>query len=299
VRSETSTKMFLLTVDVEGMPMKDSSWDYSTVLEGVPLLLDIFDEFGIRSTFFVSSDVAANVTDTMNEVIRSGHEVGCHGYNHQPLNLNDQKQQFADLLEATKTIQDHLNTNLVGFRAPFCRIGESTLPILTKLGYKYDSSVVPSPKLYSRHYFPNAPHEPYTPSNSNIERKGDSAITEIPISTLPIFGLPLGLSYCMLFGLKFYKSLLLHFNREIMTLYVHNYDFYSIPREAKVSTLFKLPYLRGKEQKIRLFRELLEFLKEKFSLTFLPAKEALTQVPCNALGVSSQEIRNVKDSLRI
>lgn len=257
------------------MPLKDGTWDYTTVIDGVSLLLDLFDEFGIHSTFFVSSDVAENVGGVLKEISGKGHEVGCHGYNHQPLNLNDQELQYRTIREATKIIQHHLNTALIGFRAPFCRIGESTLPVLVRLGYKYDSSVVPSPRFYSRHYFPRAPHEPYRLSNTKIDKKGDSALTEIPVSTLPVLGSPLGLSYCLLFGLNLYKSLLVHFDQGIMTLYLHNYDFYPVPDKANVSFLFKLTYLRRKEQRIKTLGELLEFLRDRFSPAFVCAREIL------------------------
>jgi len=261
------------------MPIKDGSWDYSTVVEGVPFLLDLFDEFDVCSTFFVSSDVAENAHGTVKEIMRRGHEVGCHGYNHQPLKLNDKEQQFVELQKATKIIQDNANTTVVGFRAPFCRISESTIPILIKLGYKYDSSVVPSLKLFSKYYFPKAPREPYRPSKVGLDKIGDCPITEIPVSTLPLVGLPLGLSYCMLFGLGLYKSLLLNFNQKVMTLFIHNYDIYPIPSEAKVSRIFRLPYIRRDEKRVMILRELLTFLKERVSPSFRKAKETLDLLP--------------------
>jgi len=257
------------------MPLKNGDWDYSTVTEGVSLLLDMFDEFAISATFFVSSDVAKNFKWILNKIIKNGHEVGCHGYNHQALDLGDPQEQYTKLKEATRIIRDQVGSVLAGFRAPFSRIDETTLPTLIKLGYKYDSSVVPSPRIFSRYYFPKAPHEPYRPSNARIDMKGQSAIIEIPVSTLPLIGPPLGLSYCMLFGLNFYKSLLCNFNHEVMTLYVHNYDFYPIPGNAKVSSRFKLPYLRQKEKRIKVFRELLQFSKEKLSSSFVCAREML------------------------
>jgi len=267
--------ILLVTVDVEGMPLKDGTWDYSTIIEGIPLIRDMFKEFGISGTFFVSSDVAQNVGEAMKEVISSRHEIGCHGYKHRALDFCDIRQQYLELREATETIEAGLNIKPVGFRAPFCRIGESIMPILTKLGYEYDSSVVPSPKLYSRYYYPNAPTELYRPSLASLDKKGEARITEMPISILPVIGLPMGLSYCLLFGLSLYKSFLQDFDQEVMTLYLHNYDFYPIPSGAKVSPFFRLPYLRREEHRIRFFRDLLEFLTERFSPTFLTAGQML------------------------
>jgi hypothetical protein len=284
--------IIVLTVDVEGMPLKNGNWDYSTVVEGIPLLLGLFDEFGIHSTFFVSSDTAEKATEVLKQIPRRGHEVGCHGYNHQALSLKDQKNQYVTLKKATRTISSLLDLTLAGFRAPFCRIGETTLPVLIKLAYRYDSSVVPSPRIYSRHYYPNAPSEPYTPSLNHIDRVGQSPIIEIPISTLPIVGLPLGLSYLMLFGLGFYKSLLLTLDQEIMTMYLHNYDFYPVPSNAKVSSHFKLPYLRSKEKRIQMFRGLLEFLEARFSPTFVLARETLNRAISEKTATSFADRQN-------
>ena len=265
--------IFLFTVDVEGMPIRDGSWDYSTVVDGIPLLLDLLDDFGVCSTFFVSSDVAVKTPDAIREAIRSKHEIGCHGYKHQPMSMGSPRDQYRTLKVATETLWNHLNTTPVGFRAPFYRVDASTLSALVKLGYKYDSSVVPSPRIISTNFFPNAPHEPYAPSEARIDQRGETSIIEIPVSTLPIVRLPLSLSFCMLFGLNLYKSLLQRFDQGIMTFYLHNYDFYPIPPRAKVSPLFRLAYLRHQTQRIAMLRELLEFVISRFSPTFACAKE--------------------------
>jgi len=286
--------IFLFTVDVEGMPLKDGKWDYSTVVDGIPLLLDLLEDFGICSTFFVSSDVAVKTPEAIKDVLKSKHEIGCHGYRHQPLSTDNPQRQYRTLKEATKTISDQLNTTPIGFRAPFYRVDASTLSALAKLGYKYDSSVVPSPKLISKNFFPEAPHDPYTPSEARIDQRGKTSITEIPVSTLPIFRLPLSLSFCMLFGLNLYKSLLQRFDERVMTFYLHNYDFYPIPLRAKVSPFFRLAYLRHRTQRVAMLRELLEFVISRFSPTFVCAQEftaSLGNEPAKILRSFSSETK--------
>jgi len=265
--------IFLFTVDVEGMPLKDGRWDYSTVVDGIPFLLDLLEDFDICSTFFVSSDVAEKTPDTIREAIKSHHEIGCHGYRHQPMDIDNPQNQYRNLKEATETIRNRLNITPVGFRAPFYRVDASTLSALVKLGYRYDSSVVPSPRLISKNFFPDAPHEPYTPSRTRIDQRGETSIVEIPVSTLPIVRLPLSLSFCMLFGLNLYKSLLQRSDQRVMTFYLHNYDFYPIPARAKVSPFFRLAYLRRGTKRVSMLRELLEFMIARFSPTFLCARE--------------------------
>ncbi|MDH5378749.1 MAG: polysaccharide deacetylase family protein, partial [Gammaproteobacteria bacterium] len=79
----------MFTVDVESIPLKNGTKDYSSVIDGIPLLLDLFKEFDISSTFFLTSDVAENTACTIKEVIKRGHEIACHGAEHQLLDLND------------------------------------------------------------------------------------------------------------------------------------------------------------------------------------------------------------------
>ncbi len=270
--------IFLFTADIEGMPLKDGKWDYFSVVDGIPLLLDVLEDFDICSTFFISSDVAEKFPETIKEVARSHHEIGCHGYQHQPAVKANPHVQYRTLKEATATIRNYLNTTPVGFRAPFYRVDASTLSALVKLGYEYDSSVVPSSRMISKNFFPNAPREPYIPSRTRIDHRGQTPIVEIPVSTLPRVGLPLSLSFCMLFGLNLYKSLLKRFEQRVMTFYLHNYDFYPIPLRAKVSPFFHLAYLRREAQRVSMLRELLEFLTARFSPTFLCAKDITARV---------------------
>lgn len=261
-------EIFIITVDVEGLPLKNGSVDYSTIIDGVPLLLDLFDEFSVQSTFFITGDVAEKTTDLLRKVIQRGNEIGCHGNTRQGLS-----QQYIDIKEATNKIRDRLKVTPIGFRNHLFRMNDKTLGMLIKLGYRYDSSIVPSSRILNKNYFPTAPKIPYHPSLSNISKKGGLPIVEIPISVLPIVKLPLGLSYMKFFGLDFFKLFLSFVNQRIITLYLHPYDILSWSGQVDVPLYFRLTQKKGSG--FIILRELLEYLEKSFCPIFVCAKEAL------------------------
>lgn len=254
-----------VSVDVEGIPLKGQGMDYSTVVRGIPLLLDLFAEFGINSTFFVTSDAVENTSKVLREIVKSGHEIGCHG---------DGNQEYTNLKIATETINHHLNVAPIGFRAHRHKINCETFSSLSKLGYKYDSSIVASSRLFNQEYSPRAPKTPYRPSKSDICVPGQMPLVEIPISALPVIKLPLGLSYIKLFGLKLYKFFLAQLDQEIIIAYLHPYDLFTLPNKVDAP----LSFLISQKRRINGFKvllKLLEFIEEKFSPTYIRAKDVL------------------------
>ncbi len=62
-----------------------SQWDQmdSRVVPNTTRLLDLFDEFGVRGTFFVLGWVAERHPDLVRAIAARGHEVASHGYGHR------------------------------------------------------------------------------------------------------------------------------------------------------------------------------------------------------------------------
>lgn len=257
--------MCIVSVDVEGIPLKNRSMDYSTVINGIPMLLDLFNEFSIHSTFFITSDVAKNTTEVLTEITKRKHEIGCHSKGNQ---------DYTYLKKATETISKHLNVAPIGFRAHRHRINGKTLVSLLRLGYRYDSSIVSSYKIFNKEYSSKVPSVPYNPSFNNICQEGDVPLIEIPISSLPIIKLPLGLSYIKLFGLKLYKLFLTGLNYKTVMMYLHPYDLFLMPNSVDAPLNFRLAHKRRTEG-FKVLKNMLEYFTEKFAPTFICAKEIL------------------------
>ena len=165
--------------------------------EGLPILLDLYDEYEVKATFFYIADFAKTCPDIVRMVQARGHEIACHGLTHRHDKAFD-SMPFEEQLEHLKTakaiLEDIAGEEVISFRAPALRVNSDTPKALIGTGFRYDSSVAPQRmdmfmSLGSRgklQWF-GAPRAPYKTRGDNLARKGDSSIIEVPVSS---FGLP-------------------------------------------------------------------------------------------------------------
>jgi len=270
-----SRKTILITVDVEGVPLSTGTVDYSSIAKGVRVLLELFREFDVHATFFVTRDALEKNVGVLRRVLKEGHEVGCHGYRQ-----NTSSRQYVSLEAETNSIINLLKVTPVGFRAHHFQINAAILQALVKLGYKYDSSIIAPSSLLSRQHFRNTPKAPYHPDLSDIYIEGDSPILEIPVSALPMVSLPLALSYMKLFALRLYKALLLRSDQSLLTLYLHPYDLFSLP-SGVVNVPFFFRMFQNVGAGLPVLREVLETFEEHFSPIYICAKDVIAQYAYN------------------
>lgn len=160
---------------------------------GLPRLIGLYSKYDVESTFFFTAHIIKILPEIIDIVKENGHEIGCHGYKHEPEFFFDSlslEKQIHYLELAKKIIEKESNTKIVSFRAPELLINEDTLEALEKTGFKYDSSIPPQrfDGPFSRGFKKKikwiwAPRRPYHPSRRSIIHKGDSKIIEIPISS--------------------------------------------------------------------------------------------------------------------
>ena len=141
----------VLSVDVEqDVPPYLSSW--RGVEEGLPRLLDLLDELGVRATFFVTGECCRLFPGPVRGIAER-HEVGCHGYLHERFDRLPAGEQFRRIKVATEIIEGTTGERPKGFRSPNFRCSPSTYEALSRLGYVYDSSLAvyrrgPRPEPY-------------------------------------------------------------------------------------------------------------------------------------------------------
>jgi polysaccharide deacetylase family protein (PEP-CTERM system associated) len=174
-----------LTVDVEDWVQSTYDRDAQVgprVVTNTLRLLDLLDCFGVRATFFVQGMVAQLFPELVREIDRRGHEVGSHGYAHEPILRQSPRQFEEDALRARELIGEITGKAPSGYRAPDFSIMPSTLwalDCLHRLGFTYDSSIFPiRHRRYGIASWPAGPH---------LVRLGDGgAIAEFPISVLQL-----------------------------------------------------------------------------------------------------------------
>lgn len=191
----------LFTNDVETTSIKYNKLLDKTGEEvlktGMPLLLNLYKKYDIKSTFFFTGHIAEKFPEIVKMVIPYGHEIGCHGYSHEvdkAFDLLNYNKQF-DVLKKTKGIlEDISGQEVISFRAPALRVNKSTAKALINSGFKIDSSTASqrADMLFSfgskkKINWLLEPRLPYFTREDNIWKKGQTELFEIPISA---FGIP-------------------------------------------------------------------------------------------------------------
>lgn len=178
-----------LTVDVEDYfqvsafesSISRAQWDAMPhrVAANTEKVLDIFEEFSLHATFFVLGWVAERYPMLVQRMVREGHEVACHGYDHARITTMQPETFRQDVERSRKLLQDISGQAVEGYRAPSYTITQQTLwalDILIDVGFRYDSSIFPI--HHDVYGIPGGERFPYV-----IMRK-DGQIKEFPPSTL-------------------------------------------------------------------------------------------------------------------
>lgn len=164
--------------------------------EGLPMLLDLYDQYGVKATFFYIANYAKQHPEIVKMVQAKGHEIACHGLTHEHNKAFDVmpfEEQLEHLTTAKKILEDIAGEEVMSFRAPALRVNFDTPRALIGAGFKYDSSVAPQRmdmfmSLGSKNKMQwfKAPRTPYMANAGNLARKGESPITEVPVSSFVV-----------------------------------------------------------------------------------------------------------------
>lgn len=116
-------------------------------------LLELLDELGARATFFVLGMAARAHPGLVQEIVRAGHEIGCHGDSHHPVGGQTAAEFAADLAAARRTIEDLSGCAPLGYRAPAFSITREAgwaYQVLAEHDFAYDASQHDSPRIRRR-----------------------------------------------------------------------------------------------------------------------------------------------------
>jgi len=230
--------MITLTVDVEegfhGLwPSAHNLTEYHKPPQGAfirPLqsILNLFEREHVSSTFFVLGQIAEVFPEVVEAIYDRGHEVASHGYFHVDL-TKISLSKVEEMGRKSRGVLARITGEVpIGFRAPFGRINPEILSLLSRIGYVYDSSVVPSvgiPGWWSNYGASLCPYRV-----SVMERE----FFEVPIAVFPILRLPAGGGWFLRnFGLTYVKTAVRFLLRRGLPviLYIHPFDVDSdVPR---------------------------------------------------------------------
>jgi polysaccharide deacetylase family protein (PEP-CTERM system associated) len=225
----------VLSVDVEdyfqveafASRVQFSDWTSYTprVERNVFQVLDLFERYDVRGTFFVLGWVAEKFPNLVRAIADAGHEVGCHSYAHRRV-LDMTPDQFrADLKRAGAVLEDEAQKPMRCYRAPSFSIVERTmwaLDILKEEGFHVDSSIFPV-----RHDLYGVPE---APRFTHWKQTAAGEILEFPPSTVRYRGrnwAVAGGGYLRLFPYGVTYSAIRHINqvdRQPAMVYFHPWE---------------------------------------------------------------------------
>lgn len=151
-------------------------------------LLDMLDEHGARATFFCLGHLVKDDPEMPRKIHRRGHEVGLHHLYHNLLYDYSPEEFRQEIREGKRIVEDAIDDEVLGFRAPSWSIDERNLwalEILADEGFQYDSSLFPVKNhLYGMHRGPTRIH---------TREEGD--LVEVPPTVYEVPGLGLRIPF--------------------------------------------------------------------------------------------------------
>ncbi|HEX7712095.1 MAG TPA: XrtA system polysaccharide deacetylase [Sphingomonadaceae bacterium] len=159
-------------------------WDGLTdrVERNVDAILEMFDDSGVKATFFTLGWVARRHGALMRRIADNGHELASHGWDHARVYTLDRERFAADIRRAREEIEDASGVAVKGYRAPSFSIDHRTpwaYAELAEQGYAYSSSVAP---IAHDHYgWREAPRFAFKPLPW-------AELVEIPVTTAEFAG---------------------------------------------------------------------------------------------------------------
>lgn len=160
-----------------------STWEQmeSRVCANTERLLDIFDEFGVRSTFFVLGWVAERHQGLVRDIASRGHELASHGYAHRLVYDQTPAAFREDVRRAKQLLEDTAGVSVGGYRAPSFSVTARSLwavEILIEEGHWYDASIFPI--RHDRYGIPGAPR------HLHLIQRDSGSLMEMPASTVRV-----------------------------------------------------------------------------------------------------------------
>ena len=296
----------------------DSGWEsfpsYLSVV--VPRVLEFLKQRDLTITFFIVGQDAAleKNQDALRAIAAAGHEIGNHSFHHESwLHLYSEAEIEQEIATAEAQIEQVTGQHPVGFRGPGYSFSPAVLKVLARRGYQYDASTFPTflGPLARAYYF-------MTSKLSKAERTQRKALfgsfrdgfqplkpyqwltetqplTEIPVTTMPIFKVPIHFSYVLYLSVFSPALALLYFRTALAlckwtqtppSLLLHPLDFLgcedvpelaffpgmSLPSERKLAVLSQALNLFSRQFSVLTVGQQAKHITNKSCLPKLEAK---------------------------
>jgi peptidoglycan/xylan/chitin deacetylase (PgdA/CDA1 family) len=142
-----------------------------------PRILAFLQSRGISATWFTPGFTIESFPHECEAVVNAGHEIAHHSWAHVPPASQSRDEEEADLVRANEAILRLTGRTARGYRSPSWDLSPSTVELLVKHGFVYDSSLM------------GADYWPYRARQGDVAELGrpyrfgaETPLIEMPIS---------------------------------------------------------------------------------------------------------------------
>lgn len=216
---------------------------------GLKRILGLLDEHTLPASFFVPAVTLILRPEIIDLIQASGcHELGVHGWIHEHTTWLSSAEEL-ELMERTLDLFERkVGSRPVGYRAPSYDVSPSTIGILEKLGFLYDSSLMADDRPYE------------------INEKGrPTGLVELPVEWIRDDATlvdPRGDNYTP--------------PRELLDVFIDEFD--KAYEEGTMLVLTMHPRAIGHRSRIVILQELISHMKSKGNVWFATHRQAAEYV---------------------
>jgi len=215
--------MNILTFDIEEWYLDYAYFNnqdkYSYYTDYLKRILDVIDKKNEKATFFCLGGMAREFPYEVMEIVKRGHDIGCHSDQHVWMNKLTEAEAREDTHRAVDSLEQLVGRKVRSYRAPAFTVGESNkwmFDIFAENGIEVDASIYPAVRDFGG--FANfGEHGP-----SFIEHNG-IRLKEFPICTTKVLGKEIAYS-----GGGFFRLLPLWFVENTMKKTDYNMTYFHI-----------------------------------------------------------------------
>lgn len=99
-------------------------------------MLEIFDNYGVKTTFFIGGQWAEKEPEMLEKIHSKGHEIASHGYLHKEHEYLNYDQNYDEIKANHGLIKSLIGVNMNLFAPPSGSFNKSTIKASNDLGYK-------------------------------------------------------------------------------------------------------------------------------------------------------------------
>jgi polysaccharide deacetylase family protein (PEP-CTERM system associated) len=262
-------KKAALTLDVEDWYHLDyfdrHECDTSnSLLDGLDVYVDLIESLSVPSSFFVLGEIGERKIDFFKDLVKLGHDVGSHGWNHiRPMTLGI--DEFRNDLYRSRDVMKEINGDRAfGYRAPCFSLDRERLDIVRESGFAYDSSRI---NFGNHPLYGSIDMHGYDKLSEAMYRTGE--FMEFEATTLSVLGKNIPISgggYLRLFPWLLMKTLISQYlkKNDLYVLYIHPFELSQLPVPAvpdSTATLTKFRYAHGRNRVVEKIIRLVGLLR--------------------------------------